>query len=65
MASFHKKSIAKMIPQNKFRYGTVYYELLRLIFQFFTNYIKDLRRRDHWTPPPPTYNSQKVQPLSD
>ena len=23
MASFHKKSIAKMIPQNKFRYGTV------------------------------------------
>ena len=63
MASFHKKSIAKMIPQNKFRYGTVYYELLRLIFQFFTNYIKDLRRRAQWTPLP-TYNSQKVQPLS-
>ena len=52
MASFHKKSIAKMIPQNKFRYGTVYYELLRLIFQFFTNYIKDLRRRAQWTPLP-------------
>ena len=46
-----------MIPQNKFWYGTVYWELLILIFQFLTNYVKDFMEGSpvNPNPTPPTY----------
>ena len=43
MTSFHKKywSHRKNFPRNIFGYGTVYLELLILIFQSLTNYFED------------------------
>ena len=65
MTSFHKKAdiIPKMIPRDKFWYSTVYEELLILIFQFLTNYVKDFTEGSPMNPPQPI-NIKKVQPLS-
>ena len=40
-----------MISRNKFWYGTVYEELLILIFQSLTNYVKDFKEGSPMEPP--------------
>ena len=42
--------IPKMIPRNKFWYGTVYWELLIRTFQSLTNYVKDFTEKSPMDP---------------
>ena len=62
MTSFHKNAdvIAKMIPRKKISHGTVYQELLILIFQSLINYIKNFMKGSTFNPPQTSKSSVLV-----